>query len=309
MEQRTDSPYPRVDRPVLAARRRAAGRLARRSSCGSDREHDWRYYQVRVPQQVAEKFGADKAATRAARRAADLGAPTCGAPTAASPATRRRAWKGFESAEQPYRTHPLEPLQDASRSRRSAAPSCHGGQGWAVDTAAAHGEVAHWEEPLLSRVARRGLLARRRQERADADELQHLPPLRPRDEGRRRDQPRQAAGPGEGLPRLPRDQRPRRHDRPRPHARRREGARAVRLQPPVGPAHRVRLARRALQGSTRARRPTRSCRTSTSRTEQAQALAMLVLSWRRADVPARYVAGAPRTRSADAEEAAGRSSG
>jgi hypothetical protein len=30
-------------------------------------------------------------------------------------------------------------------------------------------------------------------------------------------------------------------------------------------------------------------------TEQAQALAMLVLSWQRQDVPARYLAGAPRT--------------
>ena len=26
---------------------------------------------------------------------------------------------------------------------------CHGGQGWAIDTDAAHGQVAHWEEPLL----------------------------------------------------------------------------------------------------------------------------------------------------------------
>jgi cytochrome c2 len=27
--------------------------------------------------------------------------------------------------------------------------ACHGGQGWAIDTAEAHGEIAHWEEPLL----------------------------------------------------------------------------------------------------------------------------------------------------------------
>jgi cytochrome c2 len=29
--------------------------------------------------------------------------------------------------------------------------ACHGGQGWAVDTEPAHGPVEHWEEPLLSR--------------------------------------------------------------------------------------------------------------------------------------------------------------
>ncbi len=37
-------------------------------------------------------------------------------------------------------------------------------------------------------------------------------------------------------------------------------------------------------------------------TEQAQALSMLVLSWRRHDVPARYLAGAPRTDPRSAEE-------
>ena len=39
-------------------------------------------------------------------------------------------------------------------------------------------------------------------------------------------------------------------------------------------------------------------------TEQAQSLAMLMLSWRRNDVPARYVAGAPRTDPRSAERAA-----
>ena len=39
-------------------------------------------------------------------------------------------------------------------------------------------------------------------------------------------------------------------------------------------------------------------------TEQAQSLAMLMLSWRRNDVPARYVAGAPRTDPRSADELA-----
>jgi hypothetical protein len=37
-------------------------------------------------------------------------------------------------------------------------------------------------------------------------------------------------------------------------------------------------------------------------TEQAQSLAMLMLSWRRTDVPAKYVAGAPRTDPRSPEE-------
>ena len=60
------------------------------------------------------------------------------------------SWKGFEKAEHPYRTHPVEPLK-AHPVEDYGCTSCHGGQGWAIDTAAAHGEVAHWEEPLLSR--------------------------------------------------------------------------------------------------------------------------------------------------------------
>ena len=59
-------------------------------------------------------------------------------------------WKGFETAEEPLRTHPVELLK-THPIERFGCTSCHGGQGWAIDTAAAHGEVAHWEEPLLSR--------------------------------------------------------------------------------------------------------------------------------------------------------------
>ncbi len=59
-------------------------------------------------------------------------------------------WKGFETAEHPYRTHPPEPLKKHPI-EKFGCTACHGGQGWAVDTWAAHGEVAHWEEPLLSR--------------------------------------------------------------------------------------------------------------------------------------------------------------
>jgi cytochrome c2 len=59
-------------------------------------------------------------------------------------------WKGFEKAENPLRTHPIEPLK-THPVEQYGCTACHGGQGWAIDTAAAHGEVAHWEEPLLSR--------------------------------------------------------------------------------------------------------------------------------------------------------------
>jgi mono/diheme cytochrome c family protein len=58
------------------------------------------------------------------------------------------AWKGFEGAEEPYRTHPVEPFR-THPPERFGCTACHGGQGWAVDVAPAHGPVPFWEEPLL----------------------------------------------------------------------------------------------------------------------------------------------------------------
>jgi len=148
MEKRTTSPFPRLDRPVLAA----VGVVlvgATAFFAWSDRQHDYKYYQYAFRNMVAEKFGAERAAT----------VPS-GLQQVWVPGLRRAdrcitchqavAWRGFETAEQPYRTHPVEPLT-SHPAERFGCSACHGGQGWAIDTAAAHGEVAHWEEPLLGK--------------------------------------------------------------------------------------------------------------------------------------------------------------
>jgi cytochrome c2 len=148
MEKRTDSPYPRLDRPVLAL----VGLLLVVSTvlfAWADRAHDWRYYQHAFREQVRDRFGDEKAASvpsglqqvyvRGLQRADRC--VTC---------HQAVSWKGFEDAEEPYRTHPAAPLR-AHPVEEFGCTSCHGGQGWAVDTDAAHGQVAHWEEPLLSR--------------------------------------------------------------------------------------------------------------------------------------------------------------
>ena len=62
MEQRTTSPYPKLDRPILAG----VGVLLIASTVlfwWADRAHDWRYYQAEFRQMVVEKFGADRAGT------------------------------------------------------------------------------------------------------------------------------------------------------------------------------------------------------------------------------------------------------
>jgi cbb3-type cytochrome oxidase cytochrome c subunit len=146
MEQRTDSPYPKRDRPVLALVGVAlvVGTIL---FAWADRQHDWRYYQFQFRQMVAEKLGAEKAKTVPVgiqqHWVADLGRAdrciTCHQAT---------SWKGFEQADNPWKSHPVEPLKHHPVEKFGCTP-CHGGQGWAIDTEAAHGNVAHWEEPLL----------------------------------------------------------------------------------------------------------------------------------------------------------------
>lgn len=113
----------------------------------SDRKYDWRYYQYEFKRRVAEKFGKEKAAQPpsgvqqlwvAELRRADR-CITC---------HQAVTWKGFESAEEPWRTHPLEPLKNHPV-ERFGCTSCHGGQGYAIDAEDAHGPVKDWQEPVL----------------------------------------------------------------------------------------------------------------------------------------------------------------
>ena len=146
MEKRTDSPYPRRDRPVLAV----VGVLLVLSTilfARNDREHEWRYYQYEFKRLVAEKFGDDKARS-VPSGLQQIWVPALGRADRCVSCHQSTGWKGFESAAEPYRTHPAEPLK-THPVERFGCTSCHGGQGWAVDGEPAHGPVEHWEEPLL----------------------------------------------------------------------------------------------------------------------------------------------------------------
>ena len=107
MEQRTNSPYPRLDRPVVAI----LGAILVLSTVlfwWADRTHDWRYYQYAFRQQVGEKLGAGKVGTVPSGLqqiwVAELGrADRC------TTCHQAVTWKGFEKADEPLRTHPVEP--------------------------------------------------------------------------------------------------------------------------------------------------------------------------------------------------------
>ena len=150
MEKRTDSPYPRRDRPVLAVVGVLLVALDACSSLRNDREHDWRWYQAEFRKLVGREVRRRQGEDGPRRHAADLGA-------LAEPRRPLRhlppgdvAGRASRPPTNPFRTHPRRSSR-ATRPRPSAAPSCHGGQGWAVDAEPAHGPVAHWEEPLLGK--------------------------------------------------------------------------------------------------------------------------------------------------------------
>ncbi|HET7293673.1 MAG TPA: c-type cytochrome [Vicinamibacteria bacterium] len=148
MEKRTDSPYPRLDRPALAVIGLvlvAATLLFLRN----DREHEWRWYQAEFKRLVAEQYGSDKARTVASGMQ-QIWVPAMGRADRCVTCHQATNWKGFESAEHPFRTHPPEILR-SHPPEVVGCTSCHGGQGWAVDAEPAHGPVHFWEEPLLGK--------------------------------------------------------------------------------------------------------------------------------------------------------------
>jgi cytochrome c2 len=147
MEKRTDSPYPRKDRPILAV----VGVLLVVSTvlfAWSDRRHDWRYYQYAFRQQVAEKYGEEKA-SEIPRGVQQVWVPDLRRADRCVTCHQGSLWKGFESAENPFRTHPPEILK-THPIEKFGCTSCHGGQGYAIDAEEAHGPIRFWEEPLLS---------------------------------------------------------------------------------------------------------------------------------------------------------------
>jgi cytochrome c2 len=298
-EKRTDSPYPRRDRPVLAAVGVAlvVGTVL---FAWSDRQHDWRYYQYEFRRQVTEKQGAAKAQTVPAG-VQQLWVRDLSRADRCITCHQATAWKGFEGGEEPLRTHPPGPLKDHPV-ERFGCTACHGGQGWAVDSDAAHGQVAHWEEPLLgpalgeaySLAGKKGALLqmncnvchRYDRETAGMEAINRGKKL-VQEKGCRACHVVNGRG-GTIGPDLTwvGDKAPEQYEYGRLSGQKTAFAwHVAHFKDP-----------RALVEET-------VMPNFHLTTEEAQALAMLVLSWRRADLPAAYLAGAPRTDPRTAAEA------
>jgi cytochrome c2 len=146
MEKRSSSPFPAKDRPLLAVVGVALV-VSTALFAWSDRKHDWRWYQYDFRRQVTEKLGADRAKA-VPRGVQQIWVPELRRADRCITCHQAILFKGFESAENPYRTHPAAILKNHPIEKYGCS-SCHGGQGWAIDVAAAHAPAEHWEEPLL----------------------------------------------------------------------------------------------------------------------------------------------------------------
>ncbi len=108
---------------------------------------EWQGYQEEFRALVAEKFGEDKAA-QIPQGLQQIWVKELGRVDRCTTCHQGMLWKGLDNAPNPFKPHPRDILQTHSL-QRFGCTSCHGGQGYATDMEAAHGFVEHWEEPLL----------------------------------------------------------------------------------------------------------------------------------------------------------------
>ncbi|HCV43780.1 MAG TPA: hypothetical protein DGH68_09880 [Bacteroidetes bacterium] len=110
---------------------------------------EWKSYQSEFRDLVEEKFGADRAATVQAGLQ-QVYVKELGKADRCITCHQAYEWKGLENAAEPFRTHPKEILEKHPI-QKFACTTCHSGQGYATDMESAHGLIRDWEEPLLGK--------------------------------------------------------------------------------------------------------------------------------------------------------------
>ncbi|MBX3290909.1 MAG: hypothetical protein KF855_16450 [Acidobacteria bacterium] len=110
---------------------------------------DWSDYQAEFRGLVAEKFGEERAAQIPAG-IQQIWVKDLDRVDRCITCHQAVEWKGLEDAPEPYRTHPKDILETHPLEMYGCT-SCHGGQGFSTTLPDAHGNVEHWEEPLLGK--------------------------------------------------------------------------------------------------------------------------------------------------------------
>jgi cytochrome c2 len=110
---------------------------------------EWKDYQSEFRELVAERFGEQRAA-QVPRGLAQIWAKELGRVDRCTTCHQAIEWKGLEGAPNPFKTHPKEILEKHPI-QEFGCTVCHGGQGYATDVESGHGFVQHWGEPLLGK--------------------------------------------------------------------------------------------------------------------------------------------------------------
>lgn len=110
---------------------------------------EWKDYQDEFQEMVAKKFGADRAA-QAPLGVQQIWVKELNRVDRCVTCHQGMEWKGLEGAPNPFKSHPQEILKKHPLSQYGCTV-CHGGQGYATDTESAHGFTVDWEQPLLGK--------------------------------------------------------------------------------------------------------------------------------------------------------------
>ncbi len=116
-----------------------------------DTTPEWKYYQSEFRWLVAEEMG-DVDRSQIPRGIQQIYVEDLDRVDRCTSCHLGIEWKGFESVEQPWTTHPRPDLFKSHPIGEYGCTVCHGGQGLALTYADAHGFVEHWEEPVLGEI-------------------------------------------------------------------------------------------------------------------------------------------------------------
>jgi cytochrome c2 len=109
----------------------------------------WKAYQNEFQDLVAKKFGSDKV-QQVPTGVQQIWVKELDRVDRCTTCHQGMEWKGLDNAAQPFKSHPQEILKKHPVNQYGCTV-CHGGQGFATDMESAHGFVEHWEEPLMGK--------------------------------------------------------------------------------------------------------------------------------------------------------------
>jgi cytochrome c2 len=110
---------------------------------------EWKGYQDKFQEMVAKKFGPDRAA-QIPRGLQQIWAKDLDRIDRCTTCHQGMEWTGLDSAPNPFKSHPQEILKRHPL-RQYGCTACHGGQGFATDMESAHGFTANWDDPLMGK--------------------------------------------------------------------------------------------------------------------------------------------------------------